>query len=124
MVPAFAAATKAEAIMKSAQPASSASKRDYWNHIMNEWESSGCKTQAAFCRQAGIPIKSFRRWPSVFAQHQALQSQTKVGFAKVEVQASGSVGSGIRIALSAHAHIDISPDFDEATLRRVLGVCI
>jgi len=109
--------------MKSAQPAHSASKRDYWNQIMNDWESSGCRTQAAFCRQAGISIKSFRRWRSVFAR-EALQSQSVVGFAKVEVQAPHPAGLGIRIVLSPHAHIDISQDFDEVTLRRVLSVCI
>jgi len=109
--------------MKSAQPARSASKRDYWHHVMNEWERSECRTQAAFCRQAGISIKSFRRWRSVFAR-ESLQSQSRVGFAKVEVQAPRSVESGIRIALSAQAHIVISPDFDEATLQRVLSVCI
>jgi len=109
--------------MKSLAPAHSASKRDYWNHIMNKWENSGCRTQAAFCRQAGISIKSFRRWRGVFAR-EALQSQSGVGFAKVEVQAPHLSSSGVRIALSPHAHIDISPDFDEATLRRVLGVCL
>ena len=90
---------------------------------MNEWEGSGCRTQAAFCRQAGISIKSFRRWRSVFAR-EALQSPSKVGFAKVEIQTSPPAGSGIRIALSPQAHIDISADFDEVTLRRVLSVCI
>ena len=80
-------------------------------------------TQAAFCRQAGISIKSFSRWRSVFARESS-QSQPKVSFAKVEVQSPRSVESGIRIALSAQGHIDIAPDFDEATLRRVLGVCI
>jgi hypothetical protein len=109
--------------MKVAQPAHSASKWNYWNQIMNDWERSGCRTQAAFCRQAGISIKSFRRWRSVFTR-EALQGPAGVAFAKVEVQASLPSKTGIRIALSPHAHIDISPDFDEATLRRVLGVCI
>ncbi len=109
--------------MKSEALGSSASKRDYWKHITNEWESSGCRTQAAFCQQAGVSIKSFSRWRSVFARGQ-LQGQSQVGFAKVEVQASDSAGTGIRIALSYHAHIHISPDFDEATLRRVLSICI
>jgi hypothetical protein len=109
--------------MKSKQPTRSAAKRDYWKHIIREWEGSGCVTQASFCRQAGISIKSFSRWRSVFAR-EALQSQSGVGFAKVEVQAPHSAGSGVRIALSPHAHIDISPDFDEATLRRVLSVCV
>jgi len=109
--------------MKSAQPVRSAAKRDYWQHMMKECEDSECKTQAAFCRQAGISIKSFRRWRSVFAR-EALQSPSKVGFAKVEVQSPRSVESGIRIALSPQAHIDISADFDEVTLRRVLSVCI
>jgi len=80
-------------------------------------------TQAAFCRQAGISIKSFSRWRSVFARESS-QSQPKVGFAKLEIQVPHAVGSGIRIALSPQAHIDISADFDEATLRRVLSVCI
>jgi len=47
-----------------------------------------------------------------------------VSFAKVEVQSPRTVESGIRIALSAQAHIDIAPDFDEPTLRRVLSECI
>ena len=109
--------------MKSAQAAGSASKRDDWNQIMNDWESSGCSTQAAFCRQAGISIKAFSRWRSVFAR-EALQSQSEVGFAKVTVQMPDPAGSGIRITLSPHTHIDVYPDFDEATLRRVLSVCI
>jgi len=109
--------------MKSAQPTRSAAKRDYWKHIIREWEGSGCVTQASFCRQSGISIKSFSRWRSVFAR-ESLQSQSKVGFAKVEVKAPHSVESGIRIALSAQAHIDVAPDFDESTLRRVLSVCI
>jgi len=109
--------------MKSAQPARSTSKRDYWRRMIIAWEDSGCSTQAAFCRQAGISIKSFRRWRSVFVR-EALQSQSEVGFAKVEVQAKQPAGTGIRIALSHHTHIDISPDFDESTLRRVLSICI
>ncbi len=109
--------------MRSEQPARSASKRDYWKHIINEWEGGECATQAAFCRHAGVSIKSFSRWRSVFAREQ-LQCQSHVGFAKVEVQAQQSAGSGIRIALSHHAHIDISPDFDESTLRRVLSLCL
>jgi len=109
---AFATATKAEVIMKSEQSARSASKRDYWHHFMNEWERSECRTQAAaFCRQAGIFIKSFRRWRSVFAR-ESLQNQPKVDFAKVETP--HPIGSGIRIALSAQPHIDIAPDFDKA----------
>jgi len=76
---------------------------------MNEWERSECRTQVAFCRQTGIFIKSFRRWRSVFAR-ESLQNQPKVGFAKVE--APHPIGSGIRIALSAQAHID-PPDFDK-----------
>jgi len=100
-----------------------ASKRDYWKRIINEWECSGCSTQAAFCRQADVSIKSFSRWRSVFTR-EALQRQSQVGFAKVKEQAPDSAGSGVRIALSHHAYIDISPDFDEATLRRVLNVCI
>jgi len=110
--------------MKSSPSGHRASKREHWQHVMNKWECSECKTQAAFCRQAGISIKSFSRWRSVFAG-ESLQRQSTVGFAKVEVQASSpSDGSGVRIALSPHVHIDISPDFDEATLRRVLSVCI
>lgn len=109
--------------MKSEQPARSASKRDYWKHIISEWERSGCRTQAAFCRQAEVSIKSFSRWRSVFTREQ-LQGQSQVGFAKVEVQAPDFAGTGIRIALSHTAHIDISPDFDESTLRRVLSICI
>lgn len=109
--------------MKSEQPARSASKRDYWKHMISEWERSECRTQAAFCRQAGVSIKSFSRWRSVFAREQ-LQRQSQVGFAKVEAQAPDSAGTGIRIALSHHAHIDISPDFDASTLRRVLSICI
>ena len=61
--------------MKSDQPARSASKRDYWKHIINEWEGSECATQAAFCRHAGVSIKSFSRWRSVFAREQ-LQRQS------------------------------------------------
>jgi len=91
--------------------------------MISEWEGSGYRTQAAFCRQAGISIKSFSHWRSVFAR-EALQSQSEIGFAKVEVQARHPAGSGIRIALSPHAHIDISADFDETTLRRVSSVCI
>ncbi len=109
--------------MRSEQPARSASKRDYWKYITNEWESSGCRTQAAFCQRVGVSIKSFSRWRSVFAREQ-LQCQSQVSFAKVEVQALQPAGSGIRIALSHDTHIDISPDFDEATLRRVLSLCI
>jgi len=109
--------------MKSSQPVHRASKREHWQHVMDKWERSECKTQAAFCREAGISIKSFRRWRSVFAR-ESLQSQSTVGFAKVKAQVPHATGSGIRIALSSHTHIDISPDFDEATLRRVLSVCI
>ncbi len=109
--------------MKSKQPARGASKRDYWKQIISEWEGSRCRTQAAFCRQAGVSIKSFLRWRSVFAREQ-LQHQSQFGFAKVEVQVKQPAGSGIRIALSHDAHIDIYPDFDESTLRRVLSICI
>ncbi len=109
--------------MKSVQPVHRASKRDYWKRIINEWEHSGCSTQAGFCRKADVSTKSFSRWRSVFAREQ-LQHPSQVSFAKVEVQTTRPAGSGIRIALSHHAHIDISPDFDEATLRRVLSVCI
>jgi len=97
--------------MKSEQAAHSGSKRDYWKRTISEWEGSGCRTQAAFCRQAGISIKSFSRWRSVFAR-EAFQSQSEIGFAKVEVQARHPAGSGIRIALSPHVEkAGVSPCF-------------
>jgi len=109
--------------MKSKQSARSVSKRDYWRGMISKWECSGCATQAAFCRQSGISIKSFSRWRKVFAREQS-QPPSRFGFATLQVKASKPAGSGIRIVLPHDTHIDIAPGFDETTLRRVLNLCI
>ena len=96
---------------------SRSSRYAYWRRVVDEWDRGEERSQSAFCQRMGVSVKSFRRWRDRLAS----EKRPAVRFAKVEV--AKPVESGVRIALAAGSHIEISPDFDEATLRRVLAVC-
>lgn len=71
----------------------------------------------AFCRQHGTSEHSFYQW------RKRLAAQLPVKFALVEMDVS-SPGKGlpIEVILASGERLRITPGFDAATLRAVLGV--
>jgi hypothetical protein len=94
-------------------------RRD-WAAVVKAQADSGL-TAVEFCRQQGIPRKSFYRG------RQRLQAAPPAGF--VELRPLSTPGSGVALVLDGGWRIEVQPGFDVATFERLWagvrrsGVC-
>jgi hypothetical protein len=86
-------------------------KLAHWRGVIGEWRASG-SSQAAFCRERGLPTWKFGYWLKRVSEEEAPDG---AAFATVSMP-----GSGLRLVLPGGASLEVEPGFDEATLRRVL----
>ena len=87
--------------------------------LVAEYKTSG-ETQAEFARRTGLSQSVLGRWIRRGGE------SSRGAFVRVDVKredlADSSTTSGIEIVVSASPIVRVGPDFDEETLRRVLGV--
>jgi len=89
-----------------------AEKASHWHEVLERWRGSGL-SQAQLCRDNQVSPWQFRYW---LKRERRDQGETAGGFFPVTAK-----GSGLALRLPSGAELAIAPDFDEATLRRVLG---
>ena len=91
-------------------------RRAHWREVMEAWGESGL-SKAAFCRERGIGQPLFYYW-----QRRLREAASPVGEGFARVEPMNEVSSGVRLRLVSGMVLEVAPDFDEATLARVLRV--
>jgi hypothetical protein len=104
-------------------------RRWRWVELVWKWRDSGA-SQAAFCRSHGLNVNTFNFWKlRVFRQQpgtqhnqglRAVASATGSKFFPVRVVTPSSCA--FEVCLSGGHTIRVAPDFDEASLRRLIAV--
>lgn len=89
-----------------------AEKTSHWHEALERWRGSGL-SQARFCRENQVAPWQFRYW---LKRERRGQGEAVGGFVPVTAKESG-----LALRLPSGAELAIAPDFDIATLRRVLG---
>ncbi len=102
------------------------SRADWAGHVA-EWRQSG-ETATTYCEEHGLKLSSFRYWSSRIRREGPRTgqgaSESSVRFASVRRKAPAAPSthsSGVRVRVGG-AEVEVAPDFDEATLARVLRV--
>jgi len=99
--------------------------REQWRELVEGWPRSGL-TQQAYCERHGVASGSLQRWREVFRQARARgHDQTAEAVRLVPVQwvdAPAAVVTPLILVLADGQRLEIAPDFDTATLKRVLAV--
>ena len=88
-----------------------------WPAVLAAQSSSGLSV-AAFCRRQGIATSLFYGW----RQRSRRESSSPLADGLLELHAvDRQAASGITMVSEGGWRIELSPDFDTATLQRVLG---
>lgn len=90
-------------------------KSRFWEAHVHGWRSSGL-TQAAYCREHGLKIKSFGNW-----KQKPTACAAPVSLAEVPA-AIFPFAKPIRLNIGERYRIEIERGFDCETLGRLLGV--
>lgn len=92
---------------------------EYWKYVIEEQKSSGL-SKAKFCDENDIKRQSFFKWQKFF------QEQDNTGtpsFIEVEdTRLSVDNSSGLSLKLLNGISLELSPEFDDYTLKRFLTV--
>jgi hypothetical protein len=91
------------------------------DQLVIDYEASGV-TQAEFCRQKELPLKTLARYLTRYRKqasggNQPQQSQRLVA---VEVAGSGNSGSELTVVLHGGFRIEVKRGFDATTLRQLV----
>jgi transposase-like protein len=98
--------------------------------IVREFRASG-QTQRAFCRQWGITANTLRSWCRRLGDAAGGSGEQTVGpgcesprLVALQVRADQSAGdeAGIGLVTRSGVRIEVYPDFDAATLQRLLAL--
>jgi hypothetical protein len=88
-----------------------------------EYEASGV-TQAEFCRQQDLPLKTLARYVTRYRKQTAggNEPHRSQRFVTVEVAASRTIGSELIVVLPGGLRIEVKSGFDPGTLRQLVTV--
>jgi hypothetical protein len=88
-----------------------------------EYETSGV-TQAEFCRQKDLPLKTLARYVTRYRKQAAQGNDPNQPqrFVAVEVAASRTGGSELTVVLPGGLRIEVKNGFDAGTLRQLVTV--
>ena len=95
-------------------------KERQWRRWIDQWRVSGLSARA-FCAQHGLACASFYAWRRVLERRAAEQP----AFVPVQVVADATPAgqaSALEVLLLDGRTVRVLPDFDAATLRRLLAV--
>ena len=104
----------------------------HWTEWVTKWNSSG-SSQAAFCREHGLNGNTFNYWKlRVLKQHSGTKRSRRVLGAKAAANGGEVKFTPVRVvtapacayevSLRSGHTIRIAADFDETSLRRLIGV--
>jgi hypothetical protein len=93
------------------------------DQLAAEYEASG-GTQAEFCRQKDLPLKTLARYVTRYRKQAARGDgpNQPQRFVAVEVAASRTVGSELTVVLHGGLRIEVKSGFDAGTLRQLVTV--
>ncbi len=89
-------------------------KQKYWQRHIEKWSQSGL-SQAAYCREYNLKIKSFTYFKS------RLKKNLPVQFVQVPIEPA-RVPSFLKLNISSNFQIEIPDGFSQNTLTQVLQV--
>jgi hypothetical protein len=90
-------------------------KQKYWQRHIEQWSQSGL-SQAAYCREYNLKIKSFTYFKS------RLKKNLPVQFVQVPVEPVQLLSSFLKLNIGSSFQIDIPDGFSQNTLTQVLQV--
>ena len=90
-------------------------KQKYWQRHIEQWSQSGL-SQAAYCREYNLKIKSFAYFKS------RLKKNLPVQFVQVPVEPVQLLSSFLKLNIGSSFQIDIPDGFSQNTLTQVLQV--
>jgi transposase len=102
-------------------------REDYWRRMVTRQPGSGLSIRA-WCEQQGVKEASFYAWRRTLADRDAnreapvKEPPARLVALDVAGSAHPSVGAAPLQLLMADLRIEVSPGFDDATLRRVVRV--
>jgi hypothetical protein len=81
-------------------------------------------TQAEFCRQKDLPLKTLARYVTRYRKQTARGNEANQPqrFVAVEVAASRTAGSELTVVLHGGLRIEVKSGFDAGTLRQLVTV--
>jgi transposase len=96
-----------------------------WKALIERYER-GTATQARFCEREGVAPSTFQYWRRRLREEAASASAPSAAGRLVAVQVREeprtATATGLRLVLPSGVGIEVRPDFDAATLRRVVEV--
>lgn len=104
--------------MRNASPES---KRRFWEHHLAECNRSGL-SQAQYCRQNGISVKTFGYWKRKLGRCDAPACLVEVPAEAVRTPSFYALPAPLRLEVNGSYRIEIEKGFDPATLEQVLAV--
>jgi hypothetical protein len=92
------------------------------DQLVIEYEASGV-TQAEFCRQKDLPLKTLARYVTRYRKQTARGNEPHQPhrFVAVEVAASRAGGSELTVVLHSGLRIEVKGGFDAGTLRHLVA---
>ncbi|MGH6629279.1 MAG: IS66 family insertion sequence element accessory protein TnpA [Burkholderiales bacterium] len=113
-------------------PSACAQREEHWRRVLARWEQSGL-TRAAFCRRDGIQESALSWWARELSERsrsrrgvrKASQPKRAQRPAFVPVRVIQAVprpsASAVEVVTRGGLIVRLQPDFDPATLRKVLA---
>ena len=96
-------------------------KQWYWKKHIAAWQEGG-GSQAAYCREHGLSIKSFGYYKRRFASTAKIQEVVPVASIAVPLTSNDTCDRSIKLYVRDNLMLDIKPGFCQQTLRRILKV--
>lgn len=93
-------------------------KREYWNHLIREWETSG-KSKKAYCRENDLSYWNFICWNGKLA-NKLENEQPLVRITAEAPQSIKHTHHEIDIILNDNLKIRIHNSYDSALLKKLL----
>jgi transposase len=99
------------------------SRERFWRRTLRQWRKSGLSVRA-FCATWHVAEPTFYAWRRTLAVRDAEATRFVPVHVIPEDQAStaASSGSGLELVLAHGRRLRIGPDFEAATLRRLLAL--
>jgi hypothetical protein len=92
-----------------------------WAERVSKWQASG-QSQAAFCREHGLNGNTFNYWKLRVLKQRPRQSLFQSVGKFTPVRVVSAAACAYEVSLRSGHTIRIVSDFDEAVLRRLIGV--
>jgi hypothetical protein len=94
--------------------------REAAEELVKEFEASGLRRKQ-FCEQRGLSLGTLDLYRKRLRSAES-GVEPKVGLVRVKVSAEPRSGSGLQFVLSDGLRLEVAEGFDEATLKRLLGL--